>query len=48
MRTIMYAIFNKNTNERIYTNISLAKCTEELDRMYNKEDYEIRHKWFSI
>ena len=48
MRTIMYAVFNKETNERIYTNCRLYKCEEFLEAQENKEALEIRHKWFSI
>ena len=47
MRAIMYAIFNKRTNERVYTNIDYTKCNDKLNTMENKEDFEIRYKWFS-
>ena len=45
MRIILYAIFNKTTNERVYTNCRQSKCQEMLDAMENKENYEIRYKW---
>ena len=47
MRTIKYAILNKETNERLFTDFSYAKCMEEMEKMENKEKFEIRHKWFS-
>lgn len=48
MRTICYAIFNKKTNERVYTNCEQRKCLEKLNTMENKENFEIRWKWFSF
>lgn len=48
MRTIIYAIFNKETNERVYANCRQSKCQKMLDTMENKENYEIRYKWFSF
>ena len=48
MRTIIYGVFNKETNERIYTNCRESKCVEFINKQDNKENYEIRHKWFSI
>lgn len=48
MRTIIYGVFNKETNKRIYTNCRKSKCIEFIDNQDNKENYEIRHKWFSI
>ena len=48
MRTIIYAIFNKETNERIYTNADFGKCNQKLNTLENKENYVIRHKWFSF
>lgn len=47
MRTITYAIFNKETNERVYANIDLRKCETKLNSLENKEKFEIRHKWVS-
>lgn len=45
MRIIKYAVFNKETNERVFTHCSLRKCEERLAQLGG---YEIRHKWFSI
>ena len=47
MRTITYAIFNKETNKRIYANIDLHKCETKLNSLENKEKFEIRYKWVS-
>ena len=48
MRAIFYAIFNKETNERIYTDRSIFECEKMMATLKNKENFEIRHKWFSI
>ena len=48
MRLIHYAVFNKTTKERLYTNCDQAKCQEYLDKMPNKENYTIGYKWLSI
>lgn len=48
MRTIIYAIFNKETNERVYTNIDRYKCEKVLNELENKENFEIRYKWRSF
>ena len=48
MRIIKFAVFNKETNKRIYTNCRESKCIEFIDKQDNKENFEIRHKWFSI
>ena len=48
MRLIHYAVFNKTTRERVYTNCDQSKCQEYLDKMPNKEDYTIGYKWLSI
>ena len=46
MRIIKYAVFNKKTNERVFTNCSLRKCEGRLAQL--GDGYEIRHKWFGI
>ena len=48
MRSIMYAIFNKSTNERIYTNCNRSKCEKILNELSKREEYEIRYRWYSI
>jgi hypothetical protein len=48
MRTIIYGVFNKETNKRIYTNIRQSKCEEFINAQDNKANLEIRYKWFSI
>ena len=46
MRTIMYAVFNKDTNKRVYTNIDHKKCEQYIAE--NSGNFEIRYKWMSI
>lgn len=48
MRLIHYAVFNKETKERVYTNCDQAKCQEYLNKMDNKENYTVGYKWLSI
>lgn len=48
MRAIFYAVFNKETNERLYTDRSNLECEKFMNTLENKENYEIRYKWFSI
>lgn len=48
MRLIHYAVFNKTTKKRVYTNCDQRKCQEYLDKMQDKENYTIGYKWLSI
>ncbi len=48
MRTIIYAIFNKETHERVFTDCRLAKVNEAFEALENKEMFVIRHNWMSI
>ena len=48
MRTIIYGVFNKETNKRIYTNCRESKCAEFISKQDNKENLEIRYKWMSF
>ena len=48
MRLIHYAVFNKETRERVYTNCDFAKCQEYLESLPNQKDYIIGYKWLSI
>ena len=48
MRTIIYSVFNKENNERIYTNCRQSKCEEFINAQNNKDSLVIRYKWFSI
>ena len=48
MRTIMYAVFNKETNERLYTDARQSKCLEFISGQPNAEQLTIRYKWFSV
>lgn len=48
MRLKLYAIFNKETNERIFTTAIYGKCEKILETIENSENYEVRHKWTSV
>lgn len=48
MRTIMYAVFNKETNKKVYTSIDRCRCENYINSLEDKENYTIRYKWFSI
>ena len=48
MRVIKYAVFNKETNERVYAHCLYAECEEFINAQKNKDALEIRHKWFSF
>jgi hypothetical protein len=46
MRTIIYAIFNTDTNERVFTSTSIRECERKLAELNG--NHVIRHKWMSI
>lgn len=48
MRTIIYGVFNKETNKRIYTNSRQSKCEEFINAQENKANLVICYKWFSF
>lgn len=49
MRTITYAVINKETNEKVYTNINYRKCEEYIKKNENKNtNLVIGYKWISI
>ena len=48
MRTIIYAVINKKTNERVFTNYFNHKCEEFLSTLPNPEDFRIGYKWMSF
>ena len=48
MRTIIYAIIEKETGKRVYANCRMSKCEEVLATMENKENYTIGYKWRSF
>ena len=47
MRTITYAVINKETNKKVYTNISHRKCEEYIKKNGNA-NLVIGYKWISI
>lgn len=48
MRTIIYAVFNKETHERLYTNCNERKCEEFINAQKENENLVIRYKWFNF
>ena len=48
MRSIMYAVFNKETNERLFTNCGQSRCKEYVDSHPDNGNLVIRYKWFSF
>ena len=48
MRTIIYKVYNKETNEKVYTDCRKYKCEEFIANNENKENLEIRYRWASI
>lgn len=47
MRTIIYSVFNKETNERVYSHWDRKECVKVLETL-NKEQYDICYKWRSF
>lgn len=47
MRTIIYAIFDKETKERIFTSAKLTSILTKMETL-DKDRYEIRHTWKSF
>jgi hypothetical protein len=48
MRTIAYAIVDKETNKRVDWSIDRYRVEDKLSKMADKEKYEIRWKWMSF
>ena len=48
MRTIIYAIIDMETKEKIYQNCHRNKCENVLETLPNKDKCEIRYKWMSF
>lgn len=47
MRTIVYAIFDKETGKRMFTSVKLTSILTRLETFEDKDRYEIRHTWRS-
>ena len=47
MRTIIYSVYDKETNESVYSNWNKAECEKVLGTL-NKEQYGICYKWRSF
>ena len=48
MRLVHYGVFNKETNNRVYTHCRKDKAEEFIAKQTNPENFEIRYKWVSI
>ena len=48
MRTIIYTVFNKETNERIYSDCRKRKCEEFISAHEEREKLVICYKWKSF
>ena len=48
MRTIIYAVINKDTKEKVYQNYRQSKCEEFIANLPNKDNYKIGYKWMSF
>lgn len=48
MRTIIYSVINKNTNEKVYANCKNYKCEEFISKQENPNDFVITYKWRSF
>lgn len=48
MRTIHYHIVNKTTHKPIFIHCSKAKCQEYFEKLANKDNFYLCHKWVSI
>ena len=46
MRLLFYGVFEKATNKKLFSNLSLAKC-EDFIKESNRDDLIICYKWFS-
>lgn len=47
MRTIVYAIFDKETGKRMFTSAKLTSILTKMETL-DKDRYEIRHTWKSF
>lgn len=48
MRTIIYTVWNKETNAKVYANCKSRKCEEFIDAQPNPDDFIITYKWRSF
>lgn len=48
MRTIIYSVWNKETNERVYANCRSRKCEEYINAQENPDNFAITYKWRSF
>ena len=48
MRTIIYGVFNKETNKRLYIDCRERNCQKYIDNHPEKANLVIRYKWKSF
>lgn len=48
MRTIIYAIFDKETKQRVFTSAKMTSILTKMETLENKDRYEIHHTWKSF
>lgn len=48
MRTIIYSVWNKETNKKVYANCKCRKCEEFINEQENPSNFEITYKWRSF
>ena len=48
MRMVSYTIYNKKTNERVFTSAHYDRVLDKFEKLEDKENYEIRNKWFNV
>lgn len=48
MRTIIYAIYDTTTREKVYVSTKLCSILRKMEELGNDERYNIRHTWKSF
>ena len=48
MRTIRYAVVNKETYKAIFVSLNQCDAIAYLETLTDKDNYYIGHRWFSI
>ena len=48
MRTRIYAVYNKTTEEKVYFNCRVSECEKFINKQENKENLVIISKCFSF
>ena len=48
MRSCMYAAFNKETNERVFTHCKPSKVNDFINAQEHPENFVMRYKFMSV